>query len=97
MKNVKLGMDQAYLNVTPVDEKRVIQDIFNVYGVSDNCFKVHIFPFANVMQPSVCESKHFPCLVSTSEVSISSQIPVYEQPRFCYGHKMAISSSCKCK
>lgn len=53
VKDVKLGMDQAYLNVTPVDQQTVTQDFFEVYGVSDNCYKVSMDMYFNLAYFSV--------------------------------------------
>ena len=37
-KQINLGMDQAYLNVTSVDQ--AFREFMVVYGISENCYKV---------------------------------------------------------
>lgn len=44
-EDVHIGMDQAFLIVTSVD--RTKQEILDVYGVSDNCYKVSEHAFSD--------------------------------------------------
>ncbi|XP_028405101.1 heparan-alpha-glucosaminide N-acetyltransferase-like isoform X2 [Dendronephthya gigantea] len=104
VKDVTLGMDQAYLNVTWVDRNNV-HLFHHVYGVSENCYKcplqkLNIITKYSVSQGFIMDTRWpFRLLVNTSpktNQSCSITFHFGESGRYHYEMKLNINMRLTC-